>query len=413
MAGLFGNFTVAGPSRYIMQVPDYGVVFDLDRVRRERHELHGELLVRCDLKGAKTVNGVLAASDFNLSGQSSRGMRAKILADRVQAKEIDWTGLVEEFCQRVIAFDRQGSDAPILREIPPSVKDEGWTVDQLTLLRQHPAVLFGDGGQGKSLVALYLVGRLAQAGVRVLYCDWEFDGESHRDRYGALFGDAMPESIRYARCDKPMRHEADRLRRLVETYQVQYLVCDSIVFACEPGIPAESAEAAATYFQALRQIGVGSLNLAHTTKQSNEKEDVRQQKKPFGSGFWHNGARATWFLKGVQDQAGLLSVGVYPRKTNTGPLGPTVGWAVTFSDYAIHFEPTDVAEHEELGAGMPVWQRMRKELTGGALTFVAMAASLGVPLNTLVVEAKRKPHVFTRVLGSDGIAKVGLLSKAH
>ena len=34
MAGLLGTFTIAGPSRYVMEVPAYGLVFDLDRVRR-------------------------------------------------------------------------------------------------------------------------------------------------------------------------------------------------------------------------------------------------------------------------------------------------------------------------------------------------------------------------------------------
>lgn len=407
MAGLEGHFEMAGPNRYVMKVAKYGVTFDLDRVRRERHELWGELIVRCDLKGAKTINGVLAASDFNMSGQTSRSMRAKYFAERAQAKEIDWLSLVEEFCQRVIAFDRAGADAPVLRDIPAGVKDDGWTVDGMTLLERHPAVLFGDGGQGKSLVALYLVGKLAQFGTRVLYCDWEFDGESHRDRYGALFGESMPESIRYARCDRPMSAEADRLRRLVQQYKTQYLVCDSIVFACAPGVPAESAEAAAGYFQALRQIGVGSLSLAHTTKQ-NEKDDIRQQKKPFGSGFWHNGARATWFLKGVQEEAGRLSVGIYPRKVNIGPLGPAIGWTVEFSTEGIQFHRTDVADHGELGVGLKIWERMKHELMRGPQTIAVLAAQLEVPANTVAIEAKRKNLMFTKVLGADGIARVGL-----
>jgi hypothetical protein len=409
VAGLQGTFTMSGPNRYVMTVPACGVTFDLDRVRRERHELWGELIVRCTLKGAKTIDGILSASDCNMSGQTSRSLRAKYLAERAQAKDIDWMSLIEEFCQRVITFDRAGADAPILRDIVPTEKDAGWTVDGLTLLERHPAVLFGDGGQGKSLVALYLVGKLAQFGVRVLYCDWEFDGESHRDRYGALFGDGMPETIRYARCDRPIVAESDRLRRLVEQYDTQYVVCDSIVFACAPGVPAESAEAAATYFQALRQIGVGSLNLAHTTKQNGEKEDTRQQKKPFGSGFWHNGARATWFLKGVQEQS-RLSVAVYPRKVNIGPLGPTIGWAIDFVGDRIYFRPADVADHEELGAGLPVWQRMKQELSHGAQTLVALASTLDVPLNSVVVEARRKTKVFTKVLGADGVARVGLLN---
>jgi len=405
-----GNFPICGPTRYVMTVPPYGLTFDLDRVRRERHEFWGELIVKCDIKGAKTVDSILAAADFNLSGQQSRTTRAKYLAERAQAPEIDWISLLEEFCQRVILFDREGADAPALKDIPPPEKGDGWTVDGLTLLERQPVILFGDGGQGKSLIALYLAGQLAQRGIQVLYCDWEFDGESHRDRYGAIFGDAMPAGLRYCRCDRPLAAEADRLRRLVSQYQTQYLICDSIVFACAPGIPAESAEAAATYFQSLRQIGVGSFNLAHTTKQNGEKEDTRQQQKPFGSGFWHNGARATWFLKGVEERRGRLAVGLYPRKANLGALGPAIGWVIDFTGDGISFSRTDVADHGELAGGLKVWERMREELRTGPYTMAALAANLEVPVNTVVQEVKRKNGLFTKVQGADGIDRVALLS---
>lgn len=401
---------MCGPTRYVMTVAPFGLTFDLDRVRRERHEFWGELVVKCDLKGAKTLDGILSAADFNLSGQASRTTRAKYLAERAQTTEIDWIGLLEEFCQRVIVFDRQGADAPALKDISPPEKGDGWTVDGLTLLQRQPVILFGDGGQGKSLIALYLAGHLAQRGVRVLYCDWEFDGESHRDRYGQLFGEAMPEGIRYCRCDRPLGAEMDRLRRLVKQYDVQYLICDSIVFACAPGVPAESAEAASTYFQSLRQIGVGSFNLAHTTKQGNEKDDTRQQYKPFGSGFWHNGARATWFLKGVEERRGRLAVGLYPRKANTGPLGPALGWVIDFAGGRIAFNRTDVAEHGELVGGLKVWERMREELKAGPFTMAALASSLDVPLNTVIQEVKRKNGLFTKVEGADGIYRIGLIS---
>lgn len=410
MGGRQGNFPVCGPTRYVMTVAPYGLTFDLDRVRRERHEFWGELIVKCDLKGAKTLDGILSASDFNLSGQTSRSTRAKYLAERAQTDEIDWVGLLEEFCQRVIVFDREGADAPALKDIPPPEKGDGWTVDGLTLLQRQPVILFGDGGQGKSLVALYLAGHLAQRGIRVLYCDWEFDGESHRERFGGLFGAAMPEGIRYCRCDKPLGAEMDRIRRLVKQYEVHYLICDSIVFACAAGVPAESAEAASTYFQALRQIGVGSFNLAHTTKQSNEKDDTRQQYKPFGSGFWHNGARATWFLKGVEEGRGRLAVGLFPRKANTGPLGPALGWVIDFAGGSIQFNRTDVAEHGELVGGLKVWERMREELKTGPYTMAALASSLDVPVNTIVQEVKRKTGLFTKVEGADGIFRVGLVT---
>ncbi len=40
-------------------------------------------------------------------------------------------------------------------------------------------------------------------------------------------------------------------------------------------------------------------------------------KKPFGSVFWHNTARATWYAKRVQDEGeDVTHVGLFNRKAN-------------------------------------------------------------------------------------------------
>ena len=114
----------------------------------------------------------------------------------------------------------------------------------MRLLTRHPVILFGDGGTGKSMVALHAGGQLARRGIRVMLADWEFDGREHRERLGRLFGSDMPD-ILYARCDRPLVFEADRLRRIVTAEQVQYVILDSVAFASNG--PPESAEAASAY----------------------------------------------------------------------------------------------------------------------------------------------------------------------
>ena len=59
---------------YTFTIIDAGIVFDLDRVRRERNELVGELSVSCGLPGSQTVgaNESLAIADFNLSSLRAR-----------------------------------------------------------------------------------------------------------------------------------------------------------------------------------------------------------------------------------------------------------------------------------------------------------------------------------------------------
>ena len=180
-------------------------------------------------------------------------------------------------------------------------------VDGLALPKHHPSILFGDGGTGKSYLALYLAGRMAEKGVSVMLADWELCGDDHRDRLERLFPDGMPR-ILYARCEKPLDFEADRLRRVVKENGIQFSVFDSIAFASDG--PPEAAEVAGRYFRAVRQIGGGSLHVAHVTNGENA------DKKPFGSAFWSNGARATWYVKQDEASAGsdALQIGLFNRK---------------------------------------------------------------------------------------------------
>src|SRR4029077_4721024 len=95
-----------------------GVKLEIDRLRREHHELIGELSVWCDLPGARTVNGTLSIADFNVSSARARQDRANLLVLRSNTgSSLDWTAIVEEFCQLVLQADRKGQPAVDLREL--------------------------------------------------------------------------------------------------------------------------------------------------------------------------------------------------------------------------------------------------------------------------------------------------------
>jgi hypothetical protein len=399
-------FRQVDEAAYTFGLLEIGVQFHANYLRRDRFETWGELVVICELAGARTVDGgVLSRATFNFSSAQARHQRAKQLADMSKAPELDWPRLLEELCTKVLTAHEAGEPAVILRDVERPKPDAVLTVDGLTLLRRHPVVLFGDGGAAKSYLALYLGGRLAQQGLRVALFDWELAGEDHRDRYERLFGEGMPESFWYVRCRHPLVHELDHLRLLARQHAFDYGIFDSVGFAAHE--KPETAEAALSYFRANRQIGLGSLNIAHVTK-----SDEGSDQKPFGSSFWHNGARATYFMKRSSESADgrEITVGLFNRKANLGRLQPAFGFTFSFDEERTLVRRSNLADSDDFAAQLPLTQRIRHLLRGGAKTIAAIAEELDAKPNSVTQTVKRgKGKLFTLILSPDGVQRIGLL----
>ncbi len=385
-----------------------GLRLEVRQVRRSSHELWGEVEVLCDWPGARTFEGSLHAADFNFSSARARVERGKQLADRAKTTpdQFDWVGLVEELSQRVLRAERSGSPPVQLHEVTKPDKDESFEVCGIPLLRRHPMIWFGDGGAAKSYMALYVAGILSSRTVKVLYCDWEFAGEDHRLRLERLFGDEMP-AIWYTRCEQPLVSESARIRRFIDSKGIEYVICDSVAFAADG--PAEAQDTASRYFRAVRQFGVGSLHLAHTTK----AEDGDQ--KPFGSTFWHNSARATWFMKRASESAHPTEVtlALYHRKANTGAKLPPKGFHLDFTGESTAVTPIAVEEDSELALSMSMKQRMYAALKSGAKTPAELSELLGEKADSISRKARQFAHTFTRVLSADGVARIGLVTRRN
>jgi hypothetical protein len=387
------KFKINEDGMYKLVIPEYGTIIEVDRLRRESNELIGELCVRCNLPGVRTYDGALSIADFNLSSARARQDRARILGQMTNfgAREewVDWLGLLEEFCQRVIMDERRGQAHVILSDLDRPDPNDTIKVAGIELPRRHPVILFGDGGSAKSYVALYLAGKMAQLGMRVALFDWELAGEDHRDRLERLFPGDMPRIV-YARCERAIIHEVDRLRRIVRDEGIDYAFFDSIAFACSG--PPESAEIAAAYFRSLRQIcqTVGSGHVAHVSKAEGADQ------KPFGSAFWHNGARATWYIQSTPDLSNdsVIQLGLFNRKANLARIQRTIGFRVEFDELRTYFNPSDPCDTQEIAEKMPLKQRMRELLKRGSMTADELASMTGSQVKRVTETAKRNPKLF-------------------
>lgn len=311
----------------------------------------------------------------------------------------------------MVAF-RAGQPALLLRDAREP-EDAGHLLAPL-LVGRMPTIWYGDGGSAKSYLALAaaltihtgepLLGLQPTAQRRVGILDYEMDAWEHRQRMAALIGDRELPDLVYVPCSRPLADDVDRLRRIIRDRDLGYIVVDSIALACDG--PPEAAEVAGRFYGGLRELAVGSLLIAHVNRAGDTG-------RPFGSAFWHNGARLTWYVKREPSiGTGAVTVGMFNKKANTGPIAPPVGFSLGFAAGQTTIARTDVRHVEDFASHVPVKYRVQAEIASGAKTIAEIAAAIDAPPDTVkkaVDRDLRGDHpTFTRVLGPDSVYRIGL-----
>ena len=391
---------------------DYPLVefhFDLLRIDRRTGESSAEVttLVQNGHPGPDMVH----RARLNLVSTRARADYAKHLESRVP--DLDWPGFLEEAAWQVVEAQRRGRPAMLLRD---AVEPEGasWALNPL-LLARDPVVLFGDGGTAKSYLALALARAIhikepiatltPSRPMRTALCDFEWQEWPHSRRLRALHGPGALPDLLYVPCqtEGPLSHQVDRLRSIFHEHRIEYAVIDSVALACDG--PPEEAQSALGFFQALARLEVGSALIAHVNREGDTN-------KPFGSAFWHNSARATWFVKRVQETgAKSLEVGLFNRKINDGAFAPPIGLRFEFSDLRTTIKGVDVRDVPDLASNVPLRSRIAHALGKDSMTYIELAEMLEVPINSVTQTVKRwEGRTFRKITATqDGVHRVALM----
>jgi hypothetical protein len=246
------------------------------------------------------------------------------------------------------------------------------------------------------------------------------DAGEHRFRLGRIFGDDMPAGVYYLKCSTPLPQMIETLREFIRTYGIEFVVVDSIVFAIAGD--ASGSSVANEYLQAVRTFGVGSLHLAHTTKarvtNSRRGKDASEipagEQYPFGSVFWHNGARSTWNfvpVGGIAERDETV-VKAFHRKTNTARKLAARTVVLRFDGSAgrvtVTGEPTapnsDSAANDRAGT---VSERMHAVLRASSMSRTELKARLpDVTPDTFRKTLGRESQAGRIVEGPDGVLRV-------
>lgn len=363
---------------------------------------------------APGASGTLHAARLNLSSTRDRADFARHLASRTPGTDVDWYRIVDTIAIRTTRAHREGDPAVPLADIVPVDEGTRFLLPPL-ILDRLPTIIFGDGGDLKSYLALAALLSIAQGTpeplgiaptrrVTGILADFEFDGSEHRARAERLVGSCIPPDVHYIRCSGSLAGSVQRLERAIRDTGAEFLVVDSVGLACDG--PPEAAEVADRYFAALRDLGVPSLNLAHTNRSGDTD-------RPFGSTYWHNGARCTWYIKREATGAESVAVGLFNRKSNVGPLHAPLAFAFDFADGRTRVRRIDALDVPELAARVPLRTRLVHELHSGPRTYVELAALTGETVDTVSKAARRGETngMFVRVTGPDGICRVALAER--
>src|SRR5512141_1067324 len=70
------HFEALGADRYRLRIPNFAITIEVDRLRRERQELLGELSVLRDAQGTHTAGRAISGADFIFSSSRARQERA-------------------------------------------------------------------------------------------------------------------------------------------------------------------------------------------------------------------------------------------------------------------------------------------------------------------------------------------------
>ncbi len=360
------------------------VRFLVEYLTRQTAGIYAEITV---IKADKTL---CEGQRLNLNGDESR------LAKKVQeldplSKLAEWTLLIKSTAVLVLRRYREGEPPQRLNANTP-VETLSYQLNPLV----HPrkvTILYGDGGLGKSSLAL-LIGMLVATGAtvaglsavrgRVLFLDYEDTLDVQARRRSAItvgHPSLNGAELIYQTHHEPIWNVLPTLLRLVQLERIDFIILDSLAAAtCGDA----SAEAATKAFRALRMLNCGTLVLAHIPK-TNEQQ---QEAGIYGSVFYKNFARSTWELRKEQEVGADESVlGLFNRKSNLSRLHAPIGLRVrqNSTNTAMHYEPCDLTQTLELEKGLPIASRIRNflEKDGGLYTAKEIADVLAAPVATI------------------------------
>jgi hypothetical protein len=321
---------------------------------------------------------------------STNSIDTQIRKLKRKADNLPWDDILTQLSDQIKTIARKGEP---VEEIWPAEDDKltpSYLLEPILYLN-HPGVIFGDYGSLKSLLALataYVVQLpyydntlglvTANESNRCLYLDYEDDPSSFRKRWSAIergFGKGTT-SILYRRMTSPLADSVESVQQIIDDKSIGLLIVDSLGPAARGNL--NDPEPAIKYHTALRHLGITSLTLAHTAK-----DTLTRKRTIFGSVFFTNLARSVWECKAEQEigeEEAIISL--KHTKANLSRLHPPLGFRFNFSDNKISVGRADLKE-TGLSGELPLSWQIKNILRRGGISIKELAESLSSSEDTV------------------------------
>lgn len=412
----FGNteFVKQGMG-YLLRVLDSATTIRLHRIKRRSEEISGDVLIRCRITGVKTFkDDVLYTARLNLSSPAARQKMAEVLKLRTPGVNADWPGWLDILAQSVMGALAEGEPIAEIGFDAVDWEQPRYAVMPLSPLGE-PALLYGPGGSGKSLLALtmavatasgreLLPGTTQQLKGPVLYLDWETNRQKINRRIISIAKGAdmeVPRGIFYRRQYRPLAEDVEELALFVADHKIGFVVIDSAAQAIgHQGDYGDANEGALRLFEGIRLLGeVSTVIVDHVSKQELTLAG-KKGRVPYGSVYKINYSRAAWEVRPqeAQQMEGKLRVALHDFKRNDDAEHPPIGIQIDWKLDSIAFEKDDVAaieaKHPEAKVIAPasLVKMMLELLEGSRMKAPAIAASLGASADTVRTELNRNSN---------------------
>jgi|GEM_PF-1731076 len=294
-------------TRHVYTWEDMHLAITLERFAEERGGLKCEITV-CDTESGQKL---IPTGNFNLSSAIGRKNTTNRLKARTPDESLDWDLYLDYVTDISQSRYRTGDSVIELMSVP--VAERPRFLLQPFIENDGVTLIYGDGGCGKSLLALAMamsvasgvpiLGMTPTRVVPVLYLDWESAANDHAERARAIHAGTgtdldPPMFIHYQRQVASLAEGAPNISRVLQDLHIGLCVVDSVGMA-RGGAP-EAADVTIAFFRAARSLGVPVVAIDHVSQEARKTKDFSS---PFGSRFTHNLARRSWSVEKRSDES--------------------------------------------------------------------------------------------------------------